>query len=142
MLASEDLIFDIAWGENSEDWVPCSDHQSNKVDNVELPLQSDSEIVISKCEDYNGQLKYLQNGPRDDEIHWKSIRGAFKQIVLIDPIVQDSDNNHNRHANGIDIGIEDQGKQLNQIVAVSISEIELGQLNYLVVLHLEQRVIA
>ncbi len=49
-------------------------------------------------------------------------------------------NDDGRDTDRIDIGIEGQSEDLNEIEAISISEIELGKLDYFIILNLKQKV--
>lgn len=140
MLTSEYFFLNIRRREDSKHCVSRSDHQGYKIDQPEPLIQSHPEVVISNSKCNNRQFEDLENGPRDDKVHGEGVGRALQQVVLIDPVMNTSDYDDGRHADRVDVRVEEKSEQLNEVEAVSICEVELRQLTNLVVLHLKQRI--
>lgn len=125
MLASEYLFLNIRRREDSKDCISSSDHQGNKIDQPEPLIQSHPEVVISNSKSNNRQLEDLENGPRDDKVHGEGVGRALEQIVLIDPVMNTSDYDDGRHADRVDVRVEEKSEQLDEVETVSICEVKL-----------------
>lgn len=100
-------------------------------------MQHNGENEVAKCEDEERGLEDLENGATKEEIHFVFARGAFEEIVLIDPVLYAESDDETRSGKRNKIGIERAGIDLKDVIRVTIDNIELSLLDFSVQIKLE-----
>lgn len=90
------------------------------------------EYIVPHSEDKNWDFKGSKGHTWESKVEVNWAGEASKEIILIDPILNDEDEGEDDGGIGRDIGEEGDNKDIDNIVSVPISEIELGILQQLI----------
>ncbi len=87
---------------------------------------------ISDAHEENREFESFEDRPTKEIIKVVVVLGPSEEVILVDPVLDTKKDQNNGEAKRDQVGVEEHSVDLNKIVGVSFSQIELFKLSILV----------